>query len=456
MLSCDTFALTPGFFTAHKPLLAKNSDRPLGEAQPLAFFQGGSHQPGEMLHCTHLTIPQAERTYTVLGSRPYWIWGFEMGVNECGLAIGNEAQGSRCEAETEEGLLGMDLLRLALERAATAREGIQVIASLLERYGQNANASPLFDRRYENAYLLVDPTEIWLMETAGREWAARQVHDWAAISNCYSIGTDYDLCSPNMERCVREHRWLHPDEPVNFAKAYTLPAVRQTASVPRWRRLRKLISAHTDPLSPRAAQQILRDHFEGELIEPRWGGSAGGFVTICMHAATWDASQTAASFLTWQDDQLGQISWYAPSIPCCSIFLPVYWTGDVPEAMKLSSAVYRADSLWWRTERLAALISADEERFGSRARSALKQLEDAIVNNASHSEQQARQLIAEGNLQQAQQVLAQCTAAAVEETMRLTGELADGISRSIQQSGGLYGIRKEFLEAYSTRVQMPL
>lgn len=38
-----------------------------------------------------------------------------MGVNECGLIIGNEAEGSRCEGEKEEGLLGMDLLRLALE-----------------------------------------------------------------------------------------------------------------------------------------------------------------------------------------------------------------------------------------------------------------------------------------------------------------------------------------------------
>ena len=309
MLSCDTFALAANHFQAQKPLLAKNSDRPLGEAQPLSFFPGGQHHPGEMLQCTHLTIPQAEHTYTVLGSRPYWIWGFEMGVNECGLAIGNEAQGSRCDPETEEGLLGMDLLRLALERAATAKEGVQAIAALLEQYGQNANASPLFDRRYENSFLLADPDEIWLMETAGRQWAARKVKDWAAISNCYSIGTDYDLCSADMERCVRDRRWLHPGEAMNFAKAYTLPAVRQTASVPRWRRLQKLIGAHSNPLSAVDARKILRVHFDGEIIEPRFGACAGGFMTICMHAATWDASQTAASLLSWHDDQLGQISW---------------------------------------------------------------------------------------------------------------------------------------------------
>ena len=70
MLSCDTFALTKEFFTGNQNFLAKNSDRPLGEAQPLSFFPGGVHEKGETVKCTHLTIPQAERTYTVLGSHP--------------------------------------------------------------------------------------------------------------------------------------------------------------------------------------------------------------------------------------------------------------------------------------------------------------------------------------------------------------------------------------------------
>jgi len=232
MQSCDTFALSKAYFTSQRNCLAKNSDRPLGEAQPIAFYPGGDHPAGEMLRCTHLTIPQAEHTYTVLGCRPYWIWGFEMGVNEKGLVVGNEAEWSRSERESEEGLLGMDILRLALERAADAREGVCVIAGLLEAYGQNANANPLFDRRYENSFLLVDPKEIWLMETAGRRWVAKKVEDWAAISNCYSIGGDYDMASADIETHAREKRWLRPDEPFDFAKAYSLSG-KQATSAPR-------------------------------------------------------------------------------------------------------------------------------------------------------------------------------------------------------------------------------
>lgn len=73
MLSCDTFALGKKYFETNKNLFAKNSDRPLGETQPISFFPGGMHAPGEMLQCTHLTIPQVTKTYTILGCRPYWI-----------------------------------------------------------------------------------------------------------------------------------------------------------------------------------------------------------------------------------------------------------------------------------------------------------------------------------------------------------------------------------------------
>ena len=60
MLSCDTFALGKDYFTGHQTFLCKNSDRPLGEAQPLLFAAAADHAPGETLRCTHLTLPQAD------------------------------------------------------------------------------------------------------------------------------------------------------------------------------------------------------------------------------------------------------------------------------------------------------------------------------------------------------------------------------------------------------------
>ena len=455
MLSCDTFALGKARYESGRNLLAKNSDRPLGEAQPLVFFPAACHPVGAELKCTHLTIPQAEKTYAVIGSQPYWIWGFEMGVNECGLAIGNEAEGSRCDAEREEGLLGMDLLRLALERAADARQGVTVITTLLEQYGQNANASMLFDRRYENSFLLVDPQEIWLLETAGRQWCAKKVEDYASISNCYSIGSDWDLSSADLESYARSRRFLRPDEPMDFAKAYTLPAVRQSNAVHRWRRAQKRIGA-LGVLDDGDAKNILRDHYEGELIEPRFGAMNGTFVSICMHAYSWDSSQTAASFLCSYDAVLGPVIRYAPSLPCCSVYLPVYWTETLPAALCLGSGTYRADSLWWRAERLAMAVSIDEDRFGIYVRNELLRLEDSLREQAKQAEESARGCIACGNREDARRILSSLTKTAADAFMELSGRLAEELCSDVRKSGGLYGPRKEFLEDYCRRSGLPL
>jgi secernin len=121
-------------------LFAKNSDRSPRECQPLAQAPHRVWPPGATVHCQYLEIPQAAETAAVIGSRPFWLWGFEHGLNEYGVAIGNEAVLTR-EMLPSTGLLGMDLVRLGLERAKTAREAVEVIGALVERHGKAAPAS---------------------------------------------------------------------------------------------------------------------------------------------------------------------------------------------------------------------------------------------------------------------------------------------------------------------------
>lgn len=74
-----------------------------------AHGRGGSVD----LQCTFVAVEQAERTHAVVLSRPAWLWGAEMGANEHGVCIGNEAVWGREEVSDEEALLGMDLVRSA-------------------------------------------------------------------------------------------------------------------------------------------------------------------------------------------------------------------------------------------------------------------------------------------------------------------------------------------------------
>src|SRR5690606_18638852 len=133
------------------------------------------------------SIPQVSRTHAVLLCRPFWMWGAEMGANEHGVAIGNEGVQTRSPPPEQPALTGMDLLRLALERSTTAAEAVTVITSLLEAHGQGGNGGHILPAYYNNAFMIVDADEAYVLETLEREWLVERVGDIRAISNRYSI-----------------------------------------------------------------------------------------------------------------------------------------------------------------------------------------------------------------------------------------------------------------------------
>lgn len=180
--------------------LAKNSDREPTEAQ-LAEWYDAKKQPSGRLATTYLTVDVPEHRHKLWLSRPYWMWGGEMGVNEHGVVIGNEAVFTKLINHSEQKLLGMDLIRLALEQAQSADEALDVITRYLTKYGQGGSAGDRNKKfRYDNSFLIADATKGWQLETAGPFWVAKQITTgFAAISNHLSITNDYDLSSEKME-----------------------------------------------------------------------------------------------------------------------------------------------------------------------------------------------------------------------------------------------------------------
>ncbi len=118
---CDTLVALGNSTADGSVIFAKNSDREPNEAHELVLIPRASHPAGSTVSCTYIDIPQVAETFAVLLAKPFWIWGAEMGANEKGVAIGNEAVFTKVPMEKQPGLIGMDFLRLALERAATAR-----------------------------------------------------------------------------------------------------------------------------------------------------------------------------------------------------------------------------------------------------------------------------------------------------------------------------------------------
>ena len=111
---CDSLCIVRPVGT----LFAKNSDRPVGEAQVVEWHP--SRPSSGSVRTQYLELDDAGAC-AVVGSRPTWLWGFEHGVNEHRVAIGNERVWTRDDPLTgPPALIGMDLVRLASDPLAGA------------------------------------------------------------------------------------------------------------------------------------------------------------------------------------------------------------------------------------------------------------------------------------------------------------------------------------------------
>ena len=137
---CDTMVAVGSATKTGHVLFAKNSDREPNEAQILLRIPHKKYDlsVSPRLKTTYIEIEQADETNEIVISKPAWMWGCEMGFNEYSVTIGNEAVFTK-EKYGETSLVGMDMIRLALERTKTAKDALGSIIYLLDRYGQGGN-----------------------------------------------------------------------------------------------------------------------------------------------------------------------------------------------------------------------------------------------------------------------------------------------------------------------------
>jgi len=327
---CDTIVIVePG-----RVLFAKNSDRDPNEAQFLNWQPRLAHPAGSRCQATWIGIDQVSETHAVLLSRPFWMWGAEIGANEHGVTIGNEAVFTR-EPYSALGLTGMDLLRLGLERAETAAAAVGVITDLLEQHGQGGGCG--HEHRgftYHNSFIVADAGEAFVLETAGRHWATERVIGARSISNGLTIA--------------------------DFADRYS-DRLRTTISQCRTRR-------HiTEAAAGRASgvgdlMTALRDHGTDGPV-PHYSPITGAMSAPCVHpGGAAAASQTTASWVA-ELTPMGAEHWVtASAAPCTGLFKPV----SVTEPLDLGpEPVDRFDDrcLWWRHEVLHRAAMSDPARL---------------------------------------------------------------------------------------------
>lgn len=324
---CDTLAAVGG----GRLLFAKNSDRPPGEAQVVV---GAPGRPGrdEHLATQYLDLGADPGACATVLSRPTWLWGAEHGVNEHGVAVGNEKVWTLDDPRRRPAaLIGMDLVRLVLERASTAREAVDGLTGLVATHGQGGSGERDHDEPYDSSFLVADPAEAWVVETSDRTWAARRtVDDGVAISNRITLGADWTLASPDVVPGRSFQEWRLPGVPTTIADhrlAVTTACAR---------------SAPPPQLSPRAVVASLRDHGGGPwgapgAVEvddtaalPAGPGDDHRGVTVCMHLRGVQAT-TASMVVEVAADRAAPLrTWSALGSPCVSVYVPGFGSCVAP------------------------------------------------------------------------------------------------------------------------------
>jgi len=329
---CDTFAIGSSGTQTGEYIFGKNSDRESDEAQIVVSIPGRDHDPGKSLKCTYIEIPQVRSTNALVISKPLWMWGAEMGVNEKGVVIGNEALFTRIKPEKSPGLIGMDLLRLGLERSDTAQGAAETIIELLQRYGQGGSCGYMDKAfQYMNSYLIMDRHEIIVLETFGRDYALKNYRNYAAISNGMIIEDTWDRSS------------LAPGTNINtfvdpFITRFAGSAVRRQQNL-------QSLQHPAGKFTVQDAFRMLRAHKKGLPF-------SGFNQDVCMHAA--DSlirkSQTTGSLVVALNASGGfKIFITAGSCPCMSSFKP-FVPSDPPEGVDIAGPRYSEESYWWRHE----------------------------------------------------------------------------------------------------------
>ena len=107
-------------------------------------------------------IPEVAHTYNVVGN-----------INEHQVAIGESTWGGRKELQDTTGKSIIDygsLIQIALERSKTAREAIDVMTSLVEKYGYASSGE---------SFSIADKNELWVLEMIGK--GAEKGAVWIAV-----------------------------------------------------------------------------------------------------------------------------------------------------------------------------------------------------------------------------------------------------------------------------------
>ena len=394
--ACTNFLITRGATTDGSTMITYAADSHVLYGE-LYFTPAGKHQPGTMLDIYEWDtgkylgqIPQVPVTYSVVGN-----------MNEHQVSLGETTWGGRRELSDSSAIMDYgSLMYIALQRAKSAREAIQVMTDLVKKYGYYSSGE---------SFSISDSKEVWIMEmiskgphNKGAVWVARRVpngyicaHANQARIRQFPLNDKKNcLYAEDVIDFAREMGYYSgPDENFSFADAYApldYGALR-FCEIRVWEMFRRAApslnlssdyikgvpDANPLPLWITPDRQLtvqdlmafMRDHFEGTEFDMTKDIGAGPFkCPYRWRPLTWEVDsleylneratstqQTGFSFIaqarSWMPDPVGGVLWFGVDDTYSTVYVPMYCGIDhapYPYAVGTGSFnEFSWDSAWW-------------------------------------------------------------------------------------------------------------
>lgn len=367
-------------------------------------------------------IPQVAQTYSTIGN-----------MNEYQLIIGETTYGGRSELKDPKGIMDYgSLIYITLQRAKTAREAIDCIVELANTYGYASSGE---------SFTIADKEEIWIMELIGKGpdnkgivWVARRIPDGyiSAHANQARITTfplnDPENClyAPDVISFAREQGYFSgADEEFSFSDAYApldFSAMRgcEARVWAFFRRFADGMEAYEDyalghnpnnrmplwvkpneKLSPKDVFDMMRDHYEGTVMDMTTDIGAGGSAlpyrwrpmgfeidgVEYVNERAIATQQTGFWFVAQARPQLpdpiGGVIWFGTDDAATSPLTPIYCgSTEVPECLSEKTADllrYSDKSMFWVTNRIAQFAYLRYDYIGAEVRKVIDEWENKML-----------------------------------------------------------------------------
>ncbi len=356
-----------------------------------------------------------------------------VGLNQHGVAMSCNWAHSREENVENVGIRRYAIRQLLLERATSARHGVELIGEFIERYGQ-ADWGGLI-------YNLADSDEAWVVETTTRNWVARRVRDDEihVTANRFRIGENYDLASASLVSDAVVNGWLEsPEEPLDFRRVYGRPErMNEAYDIRRETRAVELLTAKRGQLTPEDVFIVLRDRYEGTpdytrpQSQPVWREDLQDRPNLQRTINTNLAQSTFVAHLRGElPVAVGAVMWYGSGTPSWTGYVPLYaGGGSIPDPYSEPDSKESDESAWWLFRRLQRTADGDYERSYPAARVSWDRQLDAAMKRQQLIESEALKLWDQGATAESRQVLSQFTSSEAESVLQMARRMLEQIQQ---------------------------